>query len=605
MTLLLSCDSLDKSYGIRPLFRGLSISFDDAERTGLIGPNGSGKSTLLKILAGIEPPDGGALTARRGLKLAYVPQQDAFTAGITVQQVVTDALLNDTHLDEHEREMRAEVLLGKMGFTRTDQPIETLSGGWRKRAAIARALVTGPDLLLLDEPTNHLDLEGILWLEGLLKNATFSILLVSHDRYFLENVTNRTVELSRAYADGYLSVNGPYSEFLSRREEYLAAQARNEQALASKVRREIEWLRRGAKARTTKAKGRIDQAGQMMGDLAELRTRNTQGGRMDIDFAASGRQTRKLLEAKQVAKSLGGRTLFMGLDLVLSPKMRLGLLGPNGSGKTTLIRLLAGQIEPDAGRVVRADGLKVVWFEQSRETLDRSLTLKRALSPKGDTVNAGAGGSMHVSSWANKFLFRPEQLDLPVGDLSGGEQARVQIARLMLMPADLLILDEPTNDLDIPSLEVLEEGLADFPGALVLVTHDRFMLDRVSTELLALDGEGGADFYASYWQWEQAQEERARAAAAAQRQAPRESAKPQAAPVKVRLTWKEQRELEGMEAAILQAEEELHASQKLMDDPAVLADHVRMADACRRADAAQQKVSGLYARWQELEAKRG
>jgi ATP-binding cassette subfamily F protein uup len=604
MTLLLSCDSLDKAYGVRPLFRGLSISFDDTERTGLIGPNGSGKSTLLKILAGIEPSDGGEITARRGLKLAYVAQQDTFPAGQTVLEAVTSAL-SGAHLDEHEVEVKASILLGKMGFADPGQIIDDLSGGWRKRTAIARALITEPDLLLLDEPTNHLDLEGILWLESLLKAAPFSVLLVSHDRWFLENVTNRTVELSRAYADGYLSVNGPYSEFLSRREEYLAAQARNEQALASKVRREIEWLRRGAKARTTKAKGRIEQAGQMMSDLAELKTRNSQTGRIDVDFTASGRQTRKLLDGKRLAKSLGGRTLFKDLDLVLRPGRRLGLLGPNGSGKTTLIRLLAGEIEPDAGQVVRAEGLKVVWFEQSRQSLDKSQTLKRALSPVGDTVTF-RGSSMHVSGWAQKFLFRTEQLDLPVGSLSGGEQARVQIARLMLMPADLLILDEPTNDLDIPSLEVLEDSLGEFPGALVLVTHDRFMLDSVSTELLALDGEGGANFYASYWQWEQAQE----AKAEAQRQAAKESAraqapnKPQPAAPKVKLTWKEQRELEGMEAAILEAEEALHACQRRMEDPMVLSDHVKLTEACHRADAAQQKVTALYARWEELEAKR-
>ena len=601
MSLLLTCRSLSKSFGARPLFRDISISFDDTERTGLIGPNGSGKSTLLKILAGIEPPDEGEIDARRQLKLAYLPQEDVFPPGRTARDVVAAAVPHG-HKEEHELLVRADILLGKAGFDRTDAPADTLSGGWRKRLAVCRELMREPDLLLLDEPTNHLDLEGILWLEKLLSSATFSFLLVSHDRYFLENVTNRVVELSRAYADGYLSANGTYSDFLLRREEYLAAQARNEQALASRVRREVEWLSRKAKARTTKAKGRVDEAGRMMDDLAELKVRNAQGGAVQIDFNATHRQTRKLLTAKRVSKSLGGRELFKDLDLVLAPGTKLGLLGPNGSGKTTLIRLLAGEAEPDSGEIVRAEGLRTVLFDQARVQLDRSATLRRAMGPTGDNV-VYRGQSMHVSGWAKRFLFRTEQLDMPVSDLSGGEQARILIARLMLQPADLLILDEPTNDLDIPSLEVLEESLADFSGALVLVTHDRFMLDRVSTEILALDGRGGARLHASYAEWERAGDESARDVAAAARSIAK-AAKPDAAPGKKRLTYMELRELEKMEATILDAEEALKSLQAEMADPRIMADRHRYADICTNVDVAQQRVHQLYDRWQELEARR-
>ena len=608
MALLLGCDNLEKSFGSRPIFRGLSVRFDDTERTGLIGPNGSGKSTLMKILAGLEQPDGGTIESRRQLRLAYVPQADVFPDGSTPLSVVVAAQHDSPHAhDEHEREVEAEVLLGKVGFERTNQPVESLSGGWRKRLAVARELVRRPDLLLLDEPTNHLDLAGILWLEKLLGNAPFAVVLISHDRYFLENVTNRVVELNRAYAGGHLSVNGPYSTFVERRAEYLAAQQRTEQALAGQVRREVEWLRRGAKARTTKAKGRINEAGRMMDDLAELRTRNTAGQakRLEIDFNATGRQTRKLLTTKGVAKALGGRELFKGIDLTLAPGTKLGLLGPNGSGKSTLIRVLSGEIEPDAGEVVRADGLRVILFDQSRRQLDTTVTLRQALSPGSDTV-VYRDKPVHVTGWARRFQFGTDQLDLPVGSLSGGEQARVLVAQLMVQPADLLILDEPTNDLDIASLEVLEESLADFPGALVLVTHDRFMLDRLSTELLALDGAGGADTYASYPQWEAAQEAKAESAAAAQRQAAVKAVPPKPAPAaKPRLTWKEQRELEGMEAEITRAESELESLQHAMADPATHADHVKMRDVCTRADAAQERVRTLYARWEELEAKRG
>jgi ATP-binding cassette subfamily F protein uup len=605
MTLLLNCKDLSKSFGIRPLFRGISISFDDAERTGLIGPNGSGKSTLLKILAGLEHSDTGTITARRQLKLGYLSQHDEFSSGHTARQVLVEAQRQapEHSADEHELETRADMLLGKVGFADFEQPVDSLSGGWRKRLSIARQLIREPDLLLLDEPTNHLDLEGILWLEKLLAGAPFSFLLVSHDRYFLENVTNRIVELSTAYADGYLSTSGTYSDFLEKREEYLGAQAARQQSLASQVRREIEWLHRGAKARTTKAKGRIQQAGQMMQDLADLKTRNAQSGPAKLDFVASGRQTRKILAAKKVTKTLGGRRLFCGLDLVLSPGTKLGLLGPNGSGKSTLIRLLAGQEAPDSGEVWRAEQLRIVLFDQSRRQLDKAQTLRDALSPTGETVSY-RGSSMHVTAWAGRFLFRKEQLDLPVGDLSGGEQARVLIAQLMLQPADLLILDEPTNDLDISSLEVLEESLSDFPGALVLVTHDRFMLDRVSTDILALDGKGNAGQYASVSQWQDARDAAEEAARLASRASAARSSAAASSPAIKRLSYMEQRELEQMEQTIMSAEEELHAGQKLLEDPAVLADRNRLHEVCTNIDAAQKKVHQLYARWEALEARK-
>ena len=605
MSLLLNCQSLSKSFGVRALFKNISISLDDADRTGLIGPNGSGKSTLLKIMAGQEHADDGEITTRRNLRLGYLPQADRFAAGSTVQSVVLDAL-QDEALDDHAKDVKVQIQLSRMGFENLQQPADKLSGGWRKRLALARELVREPELLLLDEPTNHLDLEGILWLEKLLANANFAFLLVSHDRYFLESVTNRVVELNSTYPDGFLSINGNYSDFLDKREEFLEAQSAQQRALASKVRREVEWLRRGAKARTTKAKGRIQQAGQMMEDLAELKVRNADRGAVQVDFAATGRQTRKLLTAKDVQKTLGERLLFEHLNLVLSPGMRLGLLGPNGSGKSTLIKLLAGRAEPDSGKIWRADDLKVVVFDQGRQHLDLSLTLRQALSPSGDSM-VFRGQPMHVTGWAKRFLFKQEQLDMPLSSLSGGEQSRVLIANMMMLPADLLILDEPTNDLDIASLEVLEESLSDFPGALVLVTHDRFMLDRISTEILALDGKGGCRTFASVSQWQTSSEESEAAAnkeqrAAKQAAAPQPTAQPSTAPKK--LTWNEQRELEKMEEVILQAEEHLHSQQALMEDPKVLADHVKLREVCKTVDEAQARVQSLYNRWQELEARK-
>jgi ABC transport system ATP-binding/permease protein len=370
------------------------------------------------------------------------------------------------------------------------------------------------------------------------------------------------------------------------------------------VRREIEWLRRGAKARTTKAKGRIERAGEMMSELADLRSRNVQQGAAKIDFAASQRKTRKLLELKAVSKSLGGRELFRDVNFLLTAGAKLGLLGPNGSGKSTLIRLMIGKLTPDRGEIVRADGLRIVLFEQHREQLDPSQTLRRALSPMGDNLIVD-GNPMHVTGWARRFLFRAEQLDLPVGELSGGEQARVLIARLMLKPADVLILDEPTNDLDIPTLDVLETSLEEFSGALVLVTHDRYLIDQVSTELLALDGRGNANMYADLSQWERARDasdEDARTAASQKKSLT--SSRQSLSPQKKKLTWNEQREFEAIEQSILAAESRVEALHARVSDPIIMRDRVKMHEACEALGAAQREVERLYARWEELEGKR-
>ena len=598
-SMLLTGRNLSKSYGPRLLFSGITIGLAEGERIGLIGANGSGKTTLLRIFAGLEQPDEGDLIARRQLRVGYVPQEDLFHEQRSVLDTVADGV--DDHLDEHERHLRAAILLDRAGFSETAQPAAALSGGWRKRLAIVRQLAGEPELLLMDEPTNHLDVEGIRWLEMLIAAAPFATLTVSHDRRFLESVANRIIEIGRQYPDGFLSHTGRYSDFVEKRDAFLAAQQGRQQALASGVRREIEWLRRGAKARTTKAKGRIQRADAMMSELAELRTRNTAQGAAGVEFTSSQRKTRKLLELQRVAKSLGGRELFRDVSLVLSPGTKLGLLGPNGSGKSTLIRLITGEIEPEAGEIIRADGLRIVLFDQHREQLDPEQSLRRALAPTGDNITF-QGQSMHVAGWAKRFLFRAEQLDLPVKELSGGEQARVLVARLMLREADVLILDEPTNDLDIPTLEVLEQSLEDFAGALVLVTHDRYLLDRVSTEIMALDGKGGAKPFADLTQWERWREEQEQADSAAKKAA--EAPKPRApASAKKRLNWNEQRELEAMEQAILAAEERAQALHAQVADPAVMADRDRMHTACEQLGAAQQEVERLYARWAELEAR--
>jgi ATP-binding cassette subfamily F protein uup len=597
MAVLISCQSISKTFGVRPIFQNISLTVSDNERIGLIGPNGAGKSTLLEIIAGAQTPDSGVVAPRKGLRLAIVPQNPEFDGSETVAQIVEQAI-TDEHVDEHEKHSIAAIALGRAGFTDHAQTAGVLSGGWRKRLAVARELVKTPELLLLDEPTNHLDLDGILWLEGLIKSAPFACMVVSHDRYFLENVGTDTIEINRTYPDGLFRVKGNYSEFLLKREEFLEAQSKQQEALANKVRREVEWLRRGPKARTTKSKARIDTANEMIRELADLNARNATQAAAQIDFSSTDRRTKRLLVAKGLSKEIAGRTLFRDLSLVLAPGVRVGLVGPNGSGKTTLLRVLLGQAEADAGTIDRADNLRTVYFDQNREQLDMSLTLRRALAPDADSV-LYRDRVIHVASWAARFLFNKEQLDMSVSKLSGGERARVHIARLMLQPADILLLDEPTNDLDIPTLEVLEDSLLDFPGALVLVTHDRYMLDRVSTIVAGLDGKGGCGLFADYSQWEEFQS----VTEVRKKDAPPPKPVASAQPAKKKLSYTESREWEQMESRIQEVEAEIAARHKDLEDPAVTSDAARLTDVYEKLQRAQAAADKLYERWAELESK--
>ncbi|MFO0824237.1 MAG: ABC-F family ATP-binding cassette domain-containing protein [Gemmataceae bacterium] len=603
MSLLLSAQGLTKGFAHRPLFADLSLDLRAGERVGLIGPNGAGKSTLVRILAGLEPADSGTVSTRRGVRIGYIPQDDVFPPGMSAREVLMAALAEDG-LEEHERETQAAITLTQVGFADHDQLAETMSGGWRKRLAVARQLARKPDLLLLDEPTNHLDLPGVVWLEKLLRNAPFGYLAATHDRAFLRAIADEILEVSRVYPGGAFRVAAGYDDFADKRDEFLESQEQQRQSVANQVRRETEWLGRKAAARTRKASSRIEAAGARREELAELNYRTAASGVAGIDFAGTGRQTRKLLTATGIGKSLGEKRLFSNLDLMLSPGTKLGLLGPNGSGKSTLMRVLAGQLDPDAGTVTRADGLRTVMFEQGRADLDLSLTLRKALSPNGETVTFG-DRSLHVAAWATRFLFKPENLNLEMSALSGGEQARVRIAQLMLKPADVLFLDEPTNDLDIASLEVLEDSLAEFPGAVVLVTHDRELMDRLCTEFIGLDGRGGAAAFGSVNQWLTAHAKTAEPVRSAEPKAAKATAAPAPPPAKPKkLSYREQQEWEGMEAAIMAAEEKVATCEAAVSKVPP-SDHVAMSAACRALEESQSAVEKLYARWQELEARRG
>jgi ABC transport system ATP-binding/permease protein len=597
---IINAQYISKTFGAKPLFEDISFSVSETDRIGLIGPNGSGKSTLLRILAGTETPDGGNVSVRKRLRLTYVEQDSKFVTGASVRSVVEKALDRSTTTDAGHSSHFAETL-GRAGFVNLEAQAAALSGGWQKRLAIVESLVQAPDVLLLDEPTTHLDLAGIEWLEDLLENAAFACVVVSHDRYFLENVATDVAELNRVYPDGLLRVHGKYSTFLEKKEEFLHAQSKRQEALENLVHSEIEWLRRGAKARTRKSKARIDKAGELMGELADLNAR-TRSTTAQIDFSASDRKTKRLIELHDVTCQIADRTLFERLNFVVSAGMRVGLVGPNGSGKTTLLRMLRGELAPTRGEIRRADWLRIVYFDQNRQ-LDGNIPLRRALAPEGDSV-VYQDRVIHVASWAARFLFNAEQLSQPVERLSGGERARVLIAQLMLQPADVLLLDEPTNDLDIPTLEILEESLLEFRGSLVMVTHDRYLLDRVSTIVLGLDGHGGAETFADFAQWESWQAERKRASNEKEHSTPlvrTPSKSPAQAPKK--LSYLEAREYAGIERHIIDAEQVLQNKRAQLEDSAIASDAPMLLAAQAEMEAAQKALDALYSRWAELEEK--
>ncbi len=607
MSFLFSGRALAKAYGAQILFTNINITIHDRDRIGLIGPNGSGKSTLLKIICGYEKEDHGTIRRRKNMVTGYLAQEDVFADRLSLLDNLLEPLAG-LDLDDGEKRSRAQALLSQAEFPDRACLAGTLSGGWRKRLSLCRVLVTKPDLLVMDEPTNHLDIEGILWLEKLLASFASGVsafIVVSHDRKFLETSVNRIVELSRIYPEGSFQVDGCYSTFLEKRNGFISSQYEQEERLANKVKRETKWLRRGAKARTSKARYRIDEAYRLQEELNQVKGRNRSDGSVAIDFSGTGRKTKKLLEVSGISKRYGEHLLFENLDLLLSPGTRIGLVGRNGSGKSTLITMLAsagnGDHRPDKGTIRTTDNVSIVTFSQDRSGIDPAISLKRALAPDGDSI-IYQGRSLHVVSWARKFLFRPDQLESPVSQLSGGEQARIAIASIMRQPADILLLDEPTNDLDINSLNVLEESMRDFSGALVLVTHDRYLLDRVCDRIIGFTGDGKVTFYADYEQW--VRDMAAPAPAEKQKMSPQKKSGCTRKKVAGRLSYLDQREYDGMEVQIMAAEQENERLEAIIADPAVSSEPERLQEVWAELEASRNLVDRLYRRWEELEKKK-
>jgi ATP-binding cassette subfamily F protein uup len=603
VAVLLSARELTHAFGARPLFDRVSFTLSEGDRVGLIGPNGAGKSTLLKILAGSIAPDRGELARRGGLRTAYLEQVTELPFA-TVRDAVRDRLPRGEH--EAESEAVVDEWLNRLELE-ADAPVAALSGGWLKRVALARALVGDPELLLLDEPTNHLDVESIVWLERFLANARFATLTVTHDRLFLQRVSRRIFELDRRNPGGLLDVPGDYATYVEHKASLVVAAEQRQQALENTLRRETEWLRRGPSARGTKQVARIERHGELADEVAELRERN-RNGKLALDF--QGRdpdemRPKRLIEARGIAKHYGDKRVLAELDLFVGARTRLGLIGRNGCGKSTLLRILTGREAPTLGELVQADNLKVAYFEQDRASLDPKRTVAETVSPDGDFVHF-RGALVHRHGYLERFSFRADQMNQPVASLSGGEQSRLLIARLMLTPANVLVLDEPTNDLDLVTLGVLEEALRSFDGAVLLVTHDRYFLDRVATELIAFHTrpgeEGRVTALSDLSQWETFH--------ALQTSPQPKSAEPaaperaNAAAKRKKLSFKDQRDYDTIEARIETAEKKLSSIEREMAEPHVVSDAARLVTLDAELTATRAEIETLYARWSELEALR-
>lgn len=604
MALLISTYKLEKSFASKTLFSNVSLGIQDGDRIGLVGPNGAGKSTLLKILMSEVKPDGGEVTKKKGLKLGYLAQTPQFND----EQTILDAVLEK--VDAHDHLAEAYSLLSKLDLMQFGENflVRELSGGWKKRVALARELIIEPELLLLDEPTNHLDVTSILWLEEFLESAKFATLIITHDRLFLQRVANKIFDLDPRNPNCLLTIDGDYLKYLEAKQQLVEAQQQRETVLKNTLRRETEWLRRGAQARQTKQKARIERAGSLNEEVSDLTSRN-RARQVQIDFKETDRNPQKLIEADSISKSFGSRQIFNNFSYLVSPKTRLAILGDNGSGKTTLIKALLKQIKTDSGTVKHADNLQFAYFEQSRETLNPAMSLLRNICPEGDYVEY-QGQYIFARSYLERFLFSRTQMDLPVEKLSGGEQSRLRLAQLMLKKAQVLILDEPTNDLDVDTLTVLEESLRSFSGAVILVTHDRYFMDQVAQQILSFtrkaDGSNQLDFFTGYLQWEEwfddyknnlEKMKNAKEQTSSENQSPNSSSKSK------KLSFKEKFELENIEGNILVLEEKLSKAQSEANSPEVVSDSARTQLLYSEISSLQTEVDRLYSRWAELEEK--
>jgi len=623
---LLTLTDAQLAYGHVALLDHADFSLEESERVGLIGRNGAGKSSLLKILAGMERPDDGSLQKRQDLRIAYVAQEPALDPQATVFDSVAESLapvraLIDAYsagtgnLDAMQAEIEAQE--GWTWRQRVDETLQrlnlpadgivgTLSGGTRKRVALAQALVTRPEVLLLDEPTNHLDLDAIHWLEQLLIDFKGSLVTITHDRAFLDKVATRIVELDRGELRSY---PGNFAAYQAQKEEQLAQEATINARADKLLAQEEVWIRKGVEARRTRAQGRINRL-QTLRTQRAARREAVGRVRMDIDSAGVGGYQGKLVaDLRDVRLAFGDKVIVDGLTTTVLRGDKIGLIGPNGAGKTTLLKLVLGELEPEGGEIKRGANLQVAYFDQMRDALDMDATLADFISPGSEWIEIGAR-RQHVNSYLGDFLFSPARAASPVRSLSGGERNRLLLARLFARPANVLVLDEPTNDLDIDTLELLEDLLQSYEGTVFLVSHDRAFLDNVATSMLAWEGpgawreyEGGVqDWLTQSARWRALQAETAPPAAKAESPSPsRPAAEPAAAPLKKKLSYKEQRELDALPARIEALETEQNELRAALADGSLYQTDLEKAIAMQAREAEiDEELTQALERWESL-----
>jgi len=637
---LITLRSVNKDFGIKEILRDASFSLEERDRVGLIGTNGSGKSTLLKLIAGLEPIDGGDLWVNAGSKVVYLPQQPEMADDHTVlEQVFADAgeamalvrayedlshqlahqpdpdgrLLSRLSevseaidaADAWDLETQAKVILSRLGIDDFDARVGDLSGGYRKRIAIAAALLSDPDALLMDEPTNHLDAASVEWLQQHLSRFRGALLLITHDRYFLDRVTTRILEIDRGDLYGY---EGNYTYYLEKKAEAEAAELSSQKKHAGVLRRELAWLRRGAKARSTKQKARIDR-------ITEMQDREFKQAHGRVDLATAGRRIgKKVIELEGVSKAYGDRILFRDFTYAFSPQDRVGIIGPNGVGKSTLMNLITGKLEPDTGRVEQGSTIHIGYFDQHSDDLNFNPNQRVIdyLKQTAELVTTADGSVITASQMLERFLFPPNQQYAPIHKLSGGERRRLFLLRVLLQAPNLLILDEPTNDLDVQTLAVLEEYLEEFNGCVIVVSHDRYFLDRTVDVIFAFEGDGVLrqypGNYSVYLDYKQAEESAQREADAVVKAAPaavQQTASPAPAQARAetkvkKLSFKEKREYERLETHIPELEAEKAAIEAQLYDGGGSGDYDQIKQLSERLAELTAAIDQATERWLEL-----
>lgn len=624
---VLTVESVSKNYGTKPLLERITFGIGDDERMGLIGANGSGKTTLMRLVAGLEPPDSGRIMVPNGKRVAYLPQNPDFDPEQTVLDAVFDQgdealrLLHDYEAVSHrlaqsggddeallqrfsdlshqldvtggwDLEAQARALLDRLGLSDFDAEVGTLSGGERKRVALARALLLRPDLLLLDEPTNHLDTETITWLEAYLARYAGALLLVTHDRYFLDRVTNRMLEVDRS---GVKKYEGNYSRYLEQKEEQEQIEEATAQTRRNLARRELAWLRRGAKARTSKSKYRVEQAKALQEDLGPGRAQS-----LELS-AASTRLGKKVIELDRVSKRFDETILVRDYSAIITKGDRIGIIGPNGVGKTTLLEIIAGRMGPDTGNVVLGPTTEIGYFDQEGRPLNDDLRVIDTVKEVAENVRTADGSIITASQMLERFLFPPAVQYTPVGLLSGGERRRLHLLLVLMSAPNVLLLDEPTNDLDIPTLMALEAYLDSFPGVLLTVSHDRWFLDRTVDHLLHFEGDGRIKSYPG--NYSAYLEQRPDETASSSPSKPQPPAEQHQAPDTTpsgggKLSYKERRELDELEARIAAAEARQLEIESLL--AAAPTDFEAVATLTKELTELSHQLDHAVERWAEL-----